>query len=442
LLPSPGKRLPDIHPHYATGNQLMFIDIRHALAHWQIIAAWTIFLASYFVFAFGRLPATRIDRTAMAVIGAVMMFVFRILSPQTAIESVDFNTLVLLFAMMLIVASLHLAGFFDWVANRVILHLSPRQLLPGVIFTSGILSAFLVNDVVCLFMAPLILDICKRMGVRPLPYLLALATASNIGGAATITGNPQNMLIGTVSGIGYRHFLAHLGPVSVAGLLIDWAIIYWFYLRGKETVAERSQSPAVEETTSSPANFRLLWPIIVTMAVLIGFFLGFHPPLVAAAGGALLLVRRTRDPREIYGDVDWSLLVLFLGLFLIVGGAEQAGITSTLLDTAQRLNLHDSVIFVSVVALLSNLVSNVPAVMLLKNLIPQLHDPHTMWLMLAMSSTLAGNLTITGSVANIIVVEKARTVTHISFIEYMKTGVPVTIATLLVGLLWLQFVRF
>jgi Na+/H+ antiporter NhaD/arsenite permease-like protein len=439
---SSGKLLAGTKPHNAAGNLLMILDIRHVLTHWQIIAAWTIFFASYFVFAFGRLPTTRIDRTAMAVIGAVMMFVFRILSPQRAIASVDFNTLVLLFAMMLIVASLHLAGFFDWVANRVILHLSPRQLLPGVIFTSGILSAFLVNDVVCLFMAPLILDVCKRMGVRPLPYLLALATASNIGGAATITGNPQNMLIGTISGLSYRHFLAHLGPISVIGLLIDWAVIYWFYLRRKKTVVELPQSPAVEQRASVPANFRLLWPVIVTVAVLIGFFLGLQPPLVAAAGGALLLVRRTRDPREIYGDVDWSILVLFVGLFLIVGGAEEAGITSTLLQAAERLNLRNSVIFVSIVALLSNLVSNVPAVMLLKNLIPQLQDPHTMWLMLAMSSTLAGNLTITGSVANIIVVEKARTVTHISFFEYMKTGVPITIATLLVGLVWLQFVHF
>jgi Na+/H+ antiporter NhaD/arsenite permease-like protein len=195
-------------------------------------------------------------------------------------------------------------------------------------------------------------------------------------------------------------------------------------------------------TLSAPPNLRLLWPVLVTVAVLTGFLLGFHPPLVAAAGGALLLVRRTRDPRDVYGDVDWSLLVLFLGLFLIIGGAEQAGITNQLLTVAEHLNLHRSLVFVSMVTLLSNLVSNVPAVMLLKGLIPQFPDPHTMWLMLAMSSTLAGNLTITGSVANIIVVEKARTVTHISFLDYMKTGVPVTIATLAVGLLWLSFVRF
>lgn len=420
----------------------MILGFRHALAHWQLVAAWSIFLASYFVFAFGRLPGTKIDRPAMAVVGAVLMFVCRIVTPQSAIDSVDFSTLVLLFAMMLIVASLHLAGFFDWVANRVILHLSPRQLLPGVVFTSGILSAFLVNDVVCLVMAPLVLDICKRMGVRPLPYLLALATASNIGGVATITGNPQNMLIGSVSGIGYRHFLVHLGPVAVIGLLIDWALIHWIYLHGKVQVIDTPLLPTGGSTASAPPTLRLLWPVIVTVGVLAGFFLGIQPPLVAAAGGALLLVRRTRDPREIYGDVDWSLLVLFLGLFLIVGRAEQAGITGTLLQLAERLNLHNSVIFVSTVVVLSNLVSNVPAVMLLKNLIPQFRDPHTMWLMLAMSSTLAGNLTITGSVANIIVVEKARTVTHIGFLDYMKTGVPVTLATLAVGLLGLHYLKF
>ncbi|HEY4930900.1 MAG TPA: anion transporter [Terriglobales bacterium] len=416
--------------------------LRQVLADWQIIAAWIVFLASYFVFAFGRLPGTKIDRPAMAVVGAVLMFVFRILLPKTAIESVDFGTLVLLFAMMLIVARLHLAGFFDWVGNRVILHLAPRQLLPGVIFTSGILSAFLVNDVVCLFMAPLVLGVCKRMGLRPLPYLLALATASNIGGVATITGNPQNMLIGTVSGIPYRHFLAHLGPVAVIGLFLDWAILHWTYVRGDLPIVRPQPESTEPSTLSAPPNLRLLWPVLVTVAVLTGFLLGFHPPLVAVAGGALLLVRRTREPRDVYGDVDWSLLVLFLGLFLIIGGAEQAGITSQLLTAAERLNLHQSLVFVSMVTLLSNLVSNVPAVMLLKGLIPQFRDPHTMWLMLAMSSTLAGNLTITGSVANIIVVEKARTVAHISFLDYMKTGVPVTIATLAVGLLWLSFVRY
>ncbi len=413
------------------------MDAAHALSHWHIVAAWTIFLASYFVFAFGRLPGTSIDRPAMAVIGAVAMLVFRVLSPQNAIASIDFGTLVLLFSMMLIVASLHLAGFFDWIMHLVIEHLKPHHLLPGVIFTSGILSAFLVNDVVCLFMAPLLLEICERMRVRPLPYLLGLATAANIGSVATITGNPQNMLIGSVSGIAYRDFLAHLGPVAIIGLFLDWAVLYWIGLRGHiDHPIEPHQAQAAVHREEHPA-----WAVTVTAAVLAGFLLGYPPPLVAAAGGALLLIRRTRQPKEIYGEVDWSLLVLFTGLFLILGGAEQAGVSSELLGLAERLNLHNHLIFATMVTLLSNIVSNVPAVMLLKNLAPHAPDPHTTWLMLAMSSTLAGNLTITGSVANIIVVEKARTVTHISFWDYMKVGVPVTVLTLAVGLLWLTFIH-
>jgi Na+/H+ antiporter NhaD/arsenite permease-like protein len=178
------------------------------------------------------------------------------------------------------------------------------------------------------------------------------------------------------------------------------------------------------------------------LGVLAGFIAGFPPALVAATGGALLLVQRKHSPKAIYGDVDWSLLMLFLGLFLIIGGAQQAGITQELLGLAERLNLHNSIVFVSVVTMLSNIVSNVPAVMLLKGLIPQFHDPQSAWLMLAMSSTLAGNLTITGSVANIIVVEKARSEAHIGFVEYMRIGVPVTLATIAVGMLWLHFIHY
>ncbi len=414
--------------------------IAHSLAQAHMVIAWVIFLLSYFVFAVGRLPGTKIDRPAMAVIGAVLMFAFGILAPAQAIASIDFATIVLLFSMMLIVASLHLAGFFQWVSHLVIEHLPSRQLLPGVIFTSGVLSAFLVNDVVCLVMAPLLLGICKRMKLQPLPYLLGLATASNIGSTATITGNPQNMLIGSVSGISYRYFVAHLGPVALLGLLVDWALLHFLFLRSGTAGAQ--VLPDKAEIKDHAPETHLAWPLIVTFAVLAGFVIGFPPPLVAAIGGALVLVQRHREPRAVYGDVDWSLLVLFLGLFLILGGAEQSGITRELLGAAERLNLHNSVIFATVVTLMSNIASNVPTVMLLQGLIPQFHDAHRAWLMLAMSSTLAGNLTITGSVANIIVVEKARSEAQISFVEYMKIGVPVTLISLTIGLLWLHFVHY
>jgi Na+/H+ antiporter NhaD/arsenite permease-like protein len=412
----------------------------HALSHWHIVIAWTIFLASYLVFAIGRLPGTRIDRPAMAVIGAVLMFVFGILAPRPAVASIDFTTLVLLFSMMLIVASLHLSGFFQWVTSLAIEHLSPGQLLPGVIFVSGILSAFLVNDIVCLVMAPLILGLCKRMQLRPVPYLLALATASNIGSTATITGNPQNILIGSISGIPYRVFLAHLGPIALLGLFADWAVLHWIHLRNGNG-ASPSPAPASVEVQRD-SEMHPAFPLAVCLGVLAGFLAGLPPALVAACGGALLLMQRNHPPKVIYEDVDWSLLMLFLGLFLILGGAEQAGITQELLAAAERLNLHNSILFTVVVTLLSNLVSNVPAVMLLKGAIPQFHNPQNAWLMLAMSSTLAGNLTITGSVANIIVVEKARAEAHIGFLEYMKIGVPVTLVTLAIGLFWLHFLHY
>lgn len=414
--------------------------LNHTLSHWHVVATWLIFLASYLVFAIGRLPGTKIDRPAMAVIGAVSMFAFGVLGPRQAIASIDFTTLVLLFSMMLIVASLHLAGFFEWITELAIQHLSAARLLPGIIFISGVLSAFLVNDIVCLVMAPLVLGLCHRMRLRPLPYLLALATGSNIGSTATITGNPQNILIGSISGIGYRDFLGHLGPVALLGLFVDWALLHWIHLRNGNG-AETAPAPHAEAPVTREPEMHLGRPVVISLGVLAGFLLGFPPALVAASGGALLLVQRRLAPKNIYGDVDWSLLILFLGLFLVIGGAEQAGITQQLLGAAETLNLQNHFIFTVVVTLLSNLVSNVPAVMLLKGLVPQFHNPHHAWLLLAMSSTLAGNLTITGSVANIIVVEKARGVTHIGFLEYMKIGVPVTLVTLAIGLAWLAISR-
>src|ERR1035441_5261642 len=252
----------------------MIVALVQALSHEHMLIAWTILLMSYLVFAVGRLPGTKIDRPAMAIIGAVLMFVFRVFTPAQAIASIDFSTLVLLFSMMLIVASLHLTGFFQWVAHLVIEHLSPQHLLPGVIFTSGILSAFLVNDVVCLVMAPLLLGICKRMKLQPLPYLLGLATASNIGSAATITGNPQNMLIGSVSGISYRDFVAHLGPVALIGLFVDWALLHLIFLRNEIAAAPPLPDKTAEQ--NQPPETYLAWPLTVTLAVLAGFLLDFR----------------------------------------------------------------------------------------------------------------------------------------------------------------------
>jgi Na+/H+ antiporter NhaD/arsenite permease-like protein len=402
----------------------------------QLFAALAIFAGSYLVFAFGKFPGMKIDRPGGAIIGAVLMVALRIVQPAEALRFIDFTTIVLLFSMMLIVGNLHQVGFFEWIAEISIRRLHPRHLLPTVIAASGVLSAFFVNDIICLVMVPLVLTITRRMGVPPLPFLLAVATASNIGSVATITGNPQNMLIGSFSGIGYRDFLFHLGPVAAVGLLLNWAVLHWLYLRGP------AADILVQDVVPTPMELpQMRRTALVVSLVVVGFFAGIPPAMSSAVGAAVLLIERTLEPRRLYDQVDWGLLVFFIGLFMIVGGAENAGITKRLMEFASNWNLQHTASFTLITAGLSNLLSNVPAVMLLKSFVPAFADPHTAWLVLAMASTLAGNLTITGSVANIIVVERARPDVIIGFHEYFRAGLPVTVATLLFGWAWLTLVK-
>lgn len=401
---------------------------------WRVLAGYLIFIGAYTVFAFGRFPGLKVDRAGAAMIGAVLMFAFRILSAGDALRYIDFATIVLLFAMMLVVGSLRLAGFFEHIAGAALDRIGKDHLLPAVLFSTGLLSAFFVNDIICLVMTPFVLAITRRLGLRPMRYLLAVALASNLGSVATITGNPQNMLIGSQSGISYTNFLAHLGPVAIFGLFVAWGVLH---LAGDapESTTAHSELRTQHRALRLPAK-----PLIVAVGVLIAFLAGVPPALAAAVAAAALLFSRKIDPRILFDEVDWDLLVFFIGLFLIVGGAQQVGLTALLFDAARALNLQNAAVLTAVTAVLSNIVSNVPAVMLLKTVIPAMRDAHHAWLLLAMASTLAGNLTIVGSVANIIVVERARPEVHIGFWDYFRVGVPVTIVTLAAGWAWLTFV--
>ncbi|HEY1954703.1 MAG TPA: SLC13 family permease [Polyangiaceae bacterium] len=401
-----------------------------------VVATWIIFAVTYGVLAIGHLPGTKVDRSAMAFIGAVAALAVGAIDWAHAARAIDARTLVVLFSMMVVVAVLHLDGLFEWISGHVVARLDRRHLLPGVVFTSGILSAFLVNDVVCLFMTPLVLRIVEKTGRKPLPFLLALATASNIGSAATLTGNPQNILIGSVSHIGYRDFFVHLGPVALAGLFVDWAVIAIVCRSDLAATSEPKRVAPSETDRESP-----LAAVIVAAAIVVLFLAGLDPALVAAGGAAVLFVARSRKLRAIYAEVDLSLLVLFVGLFVVVGALEQTGIARTLLGAAEKLDLHRLAIFSAVVALLSNVVSNVPAVMLFKNVVPDLGRPHELWLALAMASTLAGNLTITGSIANLIVAQRARPIARIGFRDYLRVGVPTTLVTIALGAGWLSLVE-
>lgn len=233
---------------------------------------------------------------------------------------------------MLVVGCLHLTGFFEWVTEQIVRRLKPHHLLPTVIFITGLLSAFFVNDIICLVMVPFALLATRRMGLKPLPYLLAVATSANIGSVATITGNPQNMLIGSFSGLTYRHFLWHLGPVALIGLRLDWLIIH--RMCGNDSVPGDGEAVAAAAPRVSTRELRK--PAIVIALVLAGFLAGVPPAMVAAIGAALMLITRMRNPRLIYDEVDWGLLVFFVGLFLIVGGAENSGLTRYLFEIAER----------------------------------------------------------------------------------------------------------
>src|SRR6266704_4023407 len=264
------------------------------------IGTYSVFIASYVVFALGKFPGMKIDRPGAAVIGAVLMFTTGAVRANNALRLIHFGTVVLLFSMMLVVAYLHLAGFFDWVTDVVVTRLKPHHLLPTVIFLSGLLSAFFVNDIICLVMVPFVLKVTGRMGVKPISYLLAIATASNIGSAATITGNPQNILIGSFSGIGYRDFLWHLGPVALVGLFLDCFVLLWLYFGGHvHDVQTEALVDAVQIDRAA-----LVKAGIVAALVLAGFLAGFSPALVASVGAALLLITRTRDPHLVYEEVD------------------------------------------------------------------------------------------------------------------------------------------
>jgi len=399
-----------------------------------LLTAAVIFAATYVVVALGRAPGIRLDRTGAAVVGAAFMVAFHVVTPERAYAMVDLGTLVLLFGTMVIVGHLRLAGFFRWVAAGVARRAaSPRQLLAGLVAVSGLFSAVFVNDTICLALTPLVLEVSSALGVRATPYLLALATASNVGSTATLTGNPQNMLIGVASGIHYRAFCAALAPVALLGLLVDFLVIAFVFRR--ELAAP---FPTRAEPRARLHPFLTLKSLAASAAMIAWFFAGANVSMVAFTAGAALLLTRRVKPEKVFLEINWNLLVLFAGLFVVVGAAREAGVTGVLFDLVHARQAHGVASFAAAVAVMSNLVSNVPAVMLFSHLVPELPDPRRAWLVLAMASTLAGNLTVVGSIANLIVVEGARKLCPISFREYLKVGVPVTLLTLAAGVLMMR----
>ncbi len=404
------------------------------------VASAGIFVASYLALAVGKVPGLSIDRAGVALVGACLMVASGALPLEDAYRAIDLDTITLLLGMMIIVANLRLSGFFvlatAWVARRA--H-RPLLLLGAIVLVAGVFSAFLVNDAICLVLAPLVLELTLALKRRPLPYLLAVAMASNVGSTATITGNPQNMLIGSFSRIPYVDFVAALAPVAAVGLVLTVGLIALMH-RAEFADGARFEAPVRPVRVPGGRVHRaLMWRALVGVAAVIGlFFAGQEPAKAAVIIGALLLLTRRVKSARVYAEIDWSLLLMFAGLFIIVAGAERQWLTPAIVAEVGRWHLADVPVLSLLTAALSNLVSNVPAVLVLRPFVGGLADPVLAWKVIAMASTLAGNFTVLGSIANLIVVEKAaRRGVVIGFWDYFRVGAPVTVLTILVGAVWL-----
>jgi Na+/H+ antiporter NhaD/arsenite permease-like protein len=387
------------------------------------------------VFSFGKSPIFLVDRAGAAIIAAVLMVALGVLTFAQAVDSIDFRTIAILFFMMIVLANLKVAGFFQLIGTYVLNHVATKKrLLLAVVLTSGVLSALCINDIVCLLFSPIVLIVCRQVKCEPLPYLLGLVMASNVGSAATFLGNPQNILIASLSGVSFSSYLVKAMPISFIGLFICYWVIGYIYpldLQGKVEIEENIEMRFHQ--------YLVIKSLAVLVLVIIVAIAGQELALTSSLGAASLLVTRRVNPSKIYASIDFNLLVIFIGLFVIVGGVEHSGLMALVVQqSAAFIDFRNKAVFAVITIGLSNLVSNVPAVMLLKYFLPATGTA-MWWKALALFSTFAGNLTITGSIANVIVVEIAkRQNVHIGFGDYLKVGLPITILTSLLGLIVLS----
>ena len=396
-----------------------------------------IFALTYFFIAVQRVRWLHLNRPAAALLGAVGMVTLGGLTLSDAYRAIDLDVLVFLLGVMLLVGHLELGGFFEWAAEWVIARsTTPRGLLVAVVLGSGLLSAFFVNDTVCLVFTPVLLAALGPLGIRPTPYLIGLALGSNVGSALTVVGNPQNMLIGLWSGIGFAGFALHMLPVVAGGLALTCIILLRLF--------RKQLGPAFPARASIPIPVHLDRRLVIAALGIFGvafaaWLAGASLPKVAIAAGALMLAVARRDPRPALEKVEWELLLFFAALFVVMRGLEASGAINAINAYGARAigvggRWTTAATVSGVMLVLSNLISNVPAVLLWRNLVPTLPNPALVWQVMAMSATFAGNLLLIGSMANLIVAERAEARgVKLGYWEYARAGIPVTLATLAWG---------
>jgi len=404
------------------------------------LLAVAIFATVYLGMIIGGLPFLQLDRTGIALLGAIAVVGLEILTPEQAARTVHLPTLLLLFSFMVIAAQMRLGGFYTWVTQRIAaLPLTPPGLLAAVMAVVAGLSAVFSNDVVCLAAAPVLAQACLRRGLDPVPFLLALACAANVGSAATLIGNPQNMLIGQKLGLSFGGYLLQAIVPVLLGLAAAWALIARG-ARGRWLAAPSAGAPAQLPGLARFDRWQSAKGLAVAAALMAVFLFTSWPRDVAALVGAgFLLTSRRMQSAEMLGLVRWELLVLFIGLFVVNGALEQTGLTQQASAAFARAGvpLGDPALLFGASFVLSNMVSNVPATMLL---LPAATRPLSGPL-LALVTTFAGNLLIVGSIANIIVVDAARRHgIEIGWRRHARVGIPVTVATLAIAAAWLYLI--
>jgi Na+/H+ antiporter NhaD/arsenite permease-like protein len=393
------------------------------------IARYLLLGLTYLGLALGQFPGLRMNRATIALVGAAFLIALGVLNLREAWEAIDANTIVFLLSMMVINANLSYSGFFQLALSSLIrLTSSPFGLLVVLTFGSGILSAFFLNDTIALIFTPLTLSLTQALKLNPIPYLLAIAGATNSGSVATISGNPQNILIGSFSQIGYLDFAKALTPVALAGLVVQIGLLWLLYPEVRSLKAS-SNPPRMRYRLFKPLFAKTL---VITAGLLLAFAVGVPLGEAALTAAALLLITRRVKPQKVLRRVDWNLLVMFSGLFVLTHATQKLNLLQPFTPLADT-----PLGFLGVTALLSNLISNVPAVLVLQPLIDKSDTPS--WLLLSAGSTLAGNLTLFGSVANLIVAEAAAQLGYqLTFKEHLRFGLPLTAITLVIAYFWID----
>jgi Na+/H+ antiporter NhaD/arsenite permease-like protein len=428
-----------------------------------MLLALAIFLTTYVLISVRRFGKLNLERPAVALFGAALMVLFGVVAADQAFASIQLDILGLLLGMMIIVVSLELCGFFTWVSVRMIRASKNQfQFLILVMLVTALLSALILNDTVVLLLTPIVIRACRLIKANPVPFLVAEAIAANIGSVATPVGNPQNALIATQSHITFAEFTGKLLPVTllclVVAMVLVWLVFrkdlvegcdrkgrYWFCERSKPIDAEE----AILEIDPQPVHRSIYLVLGALVLVFIGFvlspYIGLPLAMVAFIGGAFVLMflpffNRAVQPMEVLRKVDWTLLLFFVGLFVVLKGVETSGLLATMMDAFQANSgsgLTSIPGLTAFCAILSNLISNVPAVMLLSPFVASVGS-NNLWLALVTSSTLAGNATILGAAANVIVVETGNKMgVEVTLWQFMKAGLPITVITLLLSVILL-----